>query len=209
MEGMYTVRAVSLIVSRKRSTATELPTLTKGPADDSKVFGKAKATGRVTAVHIRRFLAHGFLAIYVILTFFAFCFTMFRWKPLGFTIIFPSYGMMAPYQGYAREHRELIAQGRKNDGSIERINMLSYYPGRRGEGVVRQQMRALEWFRGTGALLASYKHLATQIQEHERAQGRDYISVSLAWEVWPPSLEDYEKFRHPPFTRIFPVVIVP
>lgn len=201
-------RAVLFIASRKHSAATELLTLTE-PAYGSKVFGKAKDTARVLAVPLRRLLAHGFLAIYVILTFFAFCFTMFRWKPLGFTVIFPTYGMMAPYQGYAREHRELIAQGKKNDGSIERINILSYYPGRRGEGVVRQQMRALEWFRGTGALLASYKHLATQIQEHERAQGRDYISVSLAWEVWPPSLEDYEKFRHPPFTRIFPVVIVP
>lgn len=158
---------------------------------------------------IRRLLVHGFLLVYITLTFLAFCFTMIRWKPLGFTAIFPFYGMMAPYQGYAREHRELIAQGKKIDGQIERINIRAYYPGRRGEGVVRQQMRALEWFRGTGALLAAYEHLATHIQTLEREQGRAYTSISLAWEVWPPSISGYDALRHPPYSRIVPVVIVP
>lgn len=134
---------------------------------------------------------------------------MIRWKPLGFTAIFPFYGMMAPYQGYAREHRELIAQGKKADGQIERINIRAYYPGRRGEGVVRQQMRALEWFRGSDALVDSYKQLAQQIQLLEREQGRNYIAVSLAWEVWPPSVEGYEALRYSPYSRMVPVIALP
>ncbi len=134
---------------------------------------------------------------------------MFRWKPLGFTIIFPTYGMMAPYQGYAREHRELIAEGQRRDGTWERIDLLLYYPGRRGEGVVRQQMRALEWFRGTEVLLSSYKRLAVQVQALEAEEGRRYTTVRFAWEVWPPSTEDYEALRHPPFSRTVDVITLP
>jgi hypothetical protein len=117
--------------------------------------------------------------------------------------------VLHPLLFYRHDHRELIAEGTKKDGTIERINIRAYYPGRRGEGVVRQQMRALEWFRGTGALLTSYKYLAEQIQVIEAKQGRAYNSVALSWEVWPPSLEGYEHFRHAPFTWTVPVVAIP
>lgn len=158
---------------------------------------------------VRRVLAHGFVFFYCFVTFLAFMFTMFRWKPLGFTFIFPAYGMMAPYQGYAREHRELVADGRMQDGTVERISMRPYYPGRQGEGVVRQQMRMIEWFMGREAFLNAYRTLATRIQHLEAEEGRVFVSIQLSWEVWPVSLEGYEHFRHAPFTRLVPVVAIP
>ena len=134
---------------------------------------------------------------------------MFRWKPLGFTVIFPSYGMMAPYQGYAREHRELIAEGKTPQGTVERINIFPYYPGRRGEGVVREQMRMIEWFDGEDVFMNDYKILASRIQRLEAEQGRQYTAIELSWEVWPPSIINYEYFRHSPFTRIVPITSIP
>lgn len=156
----------------------------------------------------KKILMHGFVLAYLTMTFLAFCFTMFRWRPLGIKVIFPFYGMMAPYQGYSEEHVEMIAEGQK-DGTWTRIDILKYYPGRRGEGVIRQQMRIMKWFYGEEALGAGHKKLAELIRDREADSGHSYDRVRLSWEIWPVSMESYEAQRHDPFVRRAPIIEVP
>ena len=104
---------------------------------------------------------------------------------------------MGPYQQYQTYNEELIAEGRRNDGAWERIDLLPYLPYMRGERAVRSYLIS---FRNKGENWTdSYRDFARMLREHETAQGKNYESVRLLLERWPVSTTNYETLRASPF----------
>lgn len=117
------------------------------------------------------------------------------------------YGMLAPYQGYGKNNVELVAEGRREDGTWEAIDLLPYFPGSTGERTFRELLMSRR-AQGVAETEAGYAELAEQIRMNEMERGRSYRDVRLHIDTWPMAPDGYEALRLPLFTRqIDPVTL--
>jgi hypothetical protein len=130
--------------------------------------------------------------IYLVLTSAALLFTLFRLTPLGYWAMFPSYTMMAPYQGYPRTYAELVAEGKTASGDWEVIDLLPYFPGRPGERMVRQTMRFLPWLFDQATLRGAQRLFAERLLKSESLRGHDYAGIRLSVDSWPTSEDGWQ-----------------
>ena len=159
---------------------------------------------------LRRLLTHIFLFAYLTLTAYAFFFTMVRLE-LPFI---PSralhffYGLMAPYQGYTTENFDLLAEGRKEDGSWHRIDLDPYYPMILGNQVMYRRLRS---FHGEGESVSKrkYTEFALLLRAHEKERGRFFERVRLTWQAWPMSPKRWDALRRDPLVKNYPLTEVP
>src|SRR3989344_8507561 len=120
------------------------------------------------AMSLRRVLTHTLIITYLFLTAYAFFFTMVRQKisivPEGVLHFF--YGMMAPYQGYTTYNFDLLAEGKRDDGTWERIDLDPYYPMIRGHQVMFRRLRSF-YTEDKARWKEKYTELAKLLRLHE------------------------------------------
>jgi hypothetical protein len=121
-------------------------------------------------------------------------FTLFRWSPLPKHVTRFFYGLMAPYQGYNTRNLELVADGKKPDGSWERIDRAPYLPGSHGERYFRGAMLSSR-VRGPERTRRDYETFARRLTELEAERGKAYAEIRLQIETWPTSPDGYEALR--------------
>ena len=139
------------------------------------------------------------ILLYLICTFCAWTYTLFRWSPVSPHIVRFFYGMMAPYQNYSLINVELIAEGQADDGIRKRIDLGPYFPESRGERAFRTFLIDFR-VQGTENTRHAYRRLAEAIRAQEAARGRDCRTVELTFESWPVSPKGFSALRLPPFT---------
>jgi hypothetical protein len=154
----------------------------------------------------RRLITNIFLIPYLLLTAYAFFFTMVRIElpAIPHRVLFFFYGMMAPYQGYTTYNFDLLAEGKKVDGVWERIDLDPYYPMILGHRVMFRRLRS---FHAAGEALSKQKYteLAMLLQKHEAEKGRTYESIRLMWQTWPMSTDGWDALRREPFVTNYPL----
>jgi hypothetical protein len=144
------------------------------------------------------------------MTSYAFTFTMVRvqipfipWPLLRF-----HYGMMAPYQGYSMTNADLLAEGKRSDGSWERIDLAPYYPTIRGTQIMYRRLRSY-FALGNAAHTDAYRKLALLLLEREQRKGRTYEAIRLTWQQWPVSPLGFEAMRTEELTENVFITQVP
>lgn len=157
----------------------------------------------------QRLALHLFILAYVGMTLDAFSYTMLRrWSGLfPWPIVRYLYAMMAPYQGIRPVNTALVAEGMRDDGQWDVIDLRPYYPSYSlGQMNVRQELLFIKW---SGAYWQMpdlrerrYRELAQMLQSREAGEGRNYSKVRLSWDEWPPSPEGFSAKR-PQGTRTF------
>lgn len=140
------------------------------------------------------------IALYLSFTANALVYTVIHRSLLPTPVIRYFYGMMAPYQGYSTYNVELVAEGKKADGSWDTIDLLPYFPGSTGERTFREFLLSHR-VRGQEVTQRGYERMAEQLREKESKHGRPYAAVRLIFEMWPVSPDGYESFRLPAFTE--------
>lgn len=131
----------------------------------------------------------GLIILYFIITTTAFCYAMAgqspspRFQP----IIFYSYGMMAPYQGYETFHQGLSAEGLKDNGTWESIDLDPYFPFLHGEKTMRSYVNSYLLKDDFDLHHKSFKRMARHIQRLEKKDGRSFEHIRLYWDTWPMS----------------------
>lgn len=118
------------------------------------------------------------------------------------------YGMMAPYQGYSVVNADLLAEGKRADGTWEKINLDPYYPMIRGNQIMYRRLRSF-LAQGEEKHKQKYTELATLLLERERRQGETYLAVRLAWQEWPASPLGWDALRHGSQIKNYPLTEVP
>jgi hypothetical protein len=155
---------------------------------------------------LRRIIAHGLVAAYLLVTLSAFLFTMARIRVPGIPrqVLLWSYGMMAPYQRDGQWAYALRAEGEHPDGRRERIELGGYFPFGRGETLLRQHLMSFKLL-GEDVRSMKFVELAWRILDAERAAGRGYAVVRLSGEKWDRSPAGYEALRAEPFVDVTPI----
>ncbi len=143
-------------------------------------------------------ISMGILA-YLFLTFCAWTYTLFRWSPLPWHAERFFFGMMAPYQGYSLQNVEMVAEGKRANGTWERIDVQSYFPGSRGERNFRSFL--LDFRTSDEAAKIAYKKFAGLVRTHESIHGKLYDEVRITFDAWPVSPEGWYAMRKPPFVQ--------
>lgn len=146
-------------------------------------------------MNAKRVFVQALLLGYLGVTLAAFVFTVFRVELLPRRLFWYSYGMMAPYQGYAVENAELRALGLTAAGEWEEIDLYRYIPTGRGEFSYRGYLPSARFSPDQGKAAERYRALAALLHEREPQYG----SVALYFDVWPASPGGYEWLRHDPF----------
>ena len=105
-----------------------------------------------------------------------------------------SYGMIAPYQRDTWINADLAVIGWDAEGRSTLVPVRQYFVGAFGE---RNSRMRLEQFSGLSPtdFAKTYVPMLSQIQEHERDQGRSYVQLDLYFEKWRRSLDGYEASR--------------
>ena len=167
-------------------------------------------------MYFRRIAAHLLVIFFLAITLDAFAYTMFRVHSgvLPWGVVRYFYALMAPYQGFRIWNMDLLAEGKREDGSWERIDLAPYYPSySRGQTNVRQELLMLHW-RGQAWGDPTFRHrtyesLALRLQQEEAKRGRPYVAIRLTWEEWPPSPAGYEFLRRDPYMKRWPLAQIP
>lgn len=148
-----------------------------------------------------------FLGLYFWVTLGAVLLTMLRiWLPFPKSLIGYSYGMMAPYQSFETQNGEAYIEGRKSDGTWERIDLLPYYPVLTGERTVREITALFD--KDPAAQSRKREILGKLILEKERKAGRQYSAVRLGWVAWPSSPFGFRAMQQPGVMNILPLEII-
>lgn len=129
--------------------------------------------------------------------------------PILWHLAYNNYVMVAPYQGYDPDSMEILAEGRKPDGSWERIDVRRYFPVSQGEFNVRFFLFNTRVFLGEAELDDKYKRMAITLLQHEAERGRHYEAVRLGWQYWPNSPLGYHALQNGPEARYEPVIVYP
>lgn len=148
----------------------------------------------------KRLLLQTILLGYIVVTLSGFFYTLFRihtpFVPWVFTRW--SYMLMAPYQGYATYNEDIIAEGKKSDGTWETIDLAQYVPYILGETNVRLHQRSFRYlddhdlFREKFTLTAQ-KILALEQKKHL------YTALRLSYVRFPATVGGYAFSRHESF----------
>lgn len=147
-------------------------------------------------MRFHRIAGNVFLVIYLWITLCAVLLTLFRVR-----ILFPqdvvmySYGMMAPYQRYEREHGELAAGGLRADGTWQSIDLKPYYPVMEGERLARQAVTAFYNYGTAEDRQAIRDAYARRLLILKREQGRSLTGVRLYWVQWPAADGPYDALK--------------
>ena len=145
-------------------------------------------------------MRHVLVTLYLVFLTAGFLYSVFRVRvPLIPEVLFQlSYQAMAPYQNYSTQNFDLAAEGLRDDGTWEPINMDIYLPFAPGERLVRTKMSTFG-MRGEDARKVAYRKWAEQIRSLEAADGRAYEHVRIWNEHWPVSPAGFAYLRHSPF----------
>ena len=154
---------------------------------------------------VRRFpLRHAFVSVlvvtYLAITAEALLYTLFRVRAWPWPLVRWSYGMMAPYQGDTDFNDDLLAEGKRADGTWQKIDLDPYFPVGHGEKNVRKHLRTFKPAEGVdpAGYHAAFSVFGKQLLERERLRGREYRAVRLTWQQWPRSPLGYEARKNPP-----------
>ncbi len=161
---------------------------------------------------VKRVLGHVLVLTYVVISICALGFTLFRvMPPFGKQVVFVSYAMMAPFQGYSMNVHELGAEGIRADGSRQELDLGPYYGfgTTYGERLVRGYFNMFRSFHDNPEGMQAYQRLAQLLRDREAQAGNEYELVILYWNKWPLSPdglwarrdERVKKFISDPFLR--------
>ena len=147
---------------------------------------------------LRSALRHVFIISYLLVTFGGLTYTIFRIKlPLPWPLVFYSYATMAPFQGNHPRNSDLVAEGLKEDGMWEVIDLQYYIPMGRGWKTVRLMMHEIPQEKREQA----YDDFAQMLLDREGSWGRRYRGVRLIAEYWYSSPKGYEGMRKDPYVE--------
>lgn len=151
-----------------------------------------------------------FLLYFLSMTAYAFLYTMSRVEMFPFipwVVLRYHYGMMAPYQGYATENADLLAEGLE-EGAWQRIDLDPYYPMILGNQIMYRRMRSFS-FLEPEIHQKKYGELAQKLLMLEAEKEEQYESIRLTWQEWPMSIEGWDAGRTEEETVNFPIITIP
>lgn len=144
-----------------------------------------------------------FLTLYFWVTMCALLVTLFRIMVLiPRRAVLYSYGMIAPYQNPGITHQELLAEGLREDGSWERINLAPYYPVLFGERNAREYFTMFTYSTNPterGSARATYA--ATLLRLEKERHGNKYQDIRLSWLTWPSAPGEFNALQHSELTQ--------
>jgi hypothetical protein len=152
-------------------------------------------------VSLASIFRHVVIAFFLLITFLAFLYTLLDIRPFALRhFVNFSYGMMAPYQGYERTNKGLIAEGQTSDGTWHQIDLAPYFPVLRGEERIRFFFMVIKYDTGVPYTEAAEK-IAQMLLRLEHQKGNDYTALRLFWIEWEPSPAGYDALMHKEFFK--------
>lgn len=140
------------------------------------------------------------LSTYLFITLSGFLYTLFRVEiplvPWVFTRW--SYMLMAPYQGYATYNEDIIAEGKKSDGTWETIDLTEYVPYILGETNVRLHQRSFRYLDDPNLFREKFTITAQKLLILKQKK-YPYTALRLSYIRWPATIGGYTFNRHEPF----------
>ncbi len=101
--------------------------------------------------------------------------------------------MLAPYQKDSDINTEPVVIAWDASGASTLLRIEKYFPGVRGERNSRMRLEKMK--QDLPSMQSQYKPILTQILQHERAAGHEYVRLDLVWETWPRSPLGYDALR--------------
>lgn len=147
-------------------------------------------------MHLRTVLQHTVIIFCLLVTLGGLSYTVFRIRlPLPQIFWLYSHSTMAPFQGNSPRTFDVVAEGLKEDGTWEVIDMQHYIPLSRGWRSVRVALLEIPPAEKDEA----YDDMALLLLDRERTAGRMYEEVRLTKEYWYASPYGYEAMRKDPY----------
>ncbi len=140
------------------------------------------------------------ILLYLLLTWSALTYTLFRWSPVHPRIVRFFYGMMAPYQENSVNNMDIVAEGKTPQGTWVVIDLHPYFLQSPSERVFHALLLSFR-ARGKQAGQHAYDRLSAEIRRLEEERGREYAEVRLFFEEWPASPEGFTALRTPLFIK--------
>jgi hypothetical protein len=108
-----------------------------------------------------------------------------------------AYGMMAPYQSAGVDQQAMLAEGLREDGTWEEIDLAPYYPVLFGERNVREFYAIHRQINRPSSKINIREEYAKKLLELERKRGHIYSAVRLSWQTWPFANGEFDAAKTP------------